>query len=240
MDYSAVNISICDDDANYVSQLENVINKILFQDDTEYQLSTFTSPADLLNCTQRCDILFLDIEMPEMGGFTAARGMLEKHPGIKIIFLTSHEEFIQEAFKVKAYRYLYKPISEPAIEEALEDAIRELCDVDGIIIKQRSSQYFIRFSDIYYIESLGEQSALYMRDVHYLTSKTLKQWLLDIGKPGFYLCHKSYIVNFAHAIQIEKGKITLDNKNNVPISIRNFAVIKKAFHEYIQDHSRFL
>ncbi len=122
----SIRVSICDDDVDEVAKLKNIVEDYLQMQGIAYDMKTYHSPDMLLHEYEMQDILFLDIEMPEYDGLTVAGEIRKKDEDVRIVFLTSHREYIQKAFVVRAYRYLYKPYQRTEIHEVLEDATKEL------------------------------------------------------------------------------------------------------------------
>lgn len=115
-------IAICDDDKVMCDEICKKIN----QYNCNYYIDLFRGGMDLLNIDKIYDIVFLDIEMSGIDGMETASLLRQKNNNEHIIFLTSHSEFMQEAFKVKAFRYLNKPIKQEELIEALNAAEKEI------------------------------------------------------------------------------------------------------------------
>lgn len=123
-------IAICDDETILCKELKEKISKFY----SEYSIDTFHSGKELLRCPNEYDIIFLDIEMPGEDGMETAKKLRSQNCKSYIIFLTSHTEYMPDAFKVKAFRFLAKPLDEEHLKEALADAQKELADSKKIII----------------------------------------------------------------------------------------------------------
>ena len=134
-------IAICDDEEIPIRYIKNKLEQELQKMEvTSYQLDIYYSGVDLLKNKKTYDILLLDIEMPEMDGFSVAKGMnqLKKKP--LIIFLTSHREFMSKGYHVKAFRYLLKPISDQEFQEAIFSAIKEITSFQGVMKKTEKAK----------------------------------------------------------------------------------------------------
>jgi len=235
---NSINVAVCDDDPVYLKEIGSILKKIMFSYNIVGSIITFIDPNALLERITEFDLLFLDVEMPGKDGFAVARHIQNVKPTMKIVFLSSHREYIQDAFKVKAYRYLYKPAATDEICEVVDDALKEIVNVDGIVVATRDSEKYLSINNIYYIESLGDRTAMYYRNSHILTTKTLKDWMQLLKTRGFWRVHKSYAVNFANVVQVEKGKVLLSNSEHVPLSVRNYASTKEAYHNYIKSNAK--
>lgn len=140
-------IAICDDEKIYLEEISQNIKKR----NSDYKINVYNSGAELVKNNPDYDIIFLDIEMPDMDGMTTAERLREmKFDGI-IIFLTSHTEFMPDAFKVKAFRFLSKPIDAKKLYEALCAAEKEIMNTEHVIIKCNGNSVYMKLTDIVFI-----------------------------------------------------------------------------------------
>ena len=115
------NIAICDDEKSALDILSGAIVSAFKNYDVDAVVETFARPAALLERMKSCtfDLLFLDIEMPGLGGLALAKALKDIDPDTHIVFVTSYEQYAVDAFSVRATGYLLKPAH-------LEDVRREL------------------------------------------------------------------------------------------------------------------
>lgn len=87
----------------------------------------FTNPEEALEYTKntKIDAAFLDIEMPDMDGFTLAHHMLDLQSWIAVVFVTAYNEYAVEAFRLNALDYLLKPVNKERLKETLDRIIKE-------------------------------------------------------------------------------------------------------------------
>ncbi len=108
-------VAVCDDE----KIICNEIKKRLLEVRPEFEVSLFSSGDELIKSDKNFDLIFLDIEMPQLDGMETAKVIRKNHKNEYIIFLTSHSELMVEAFKVKAFRFLEKPIELNTFREVL-------------------------------------------------------------------------------------------------------------------------
>ena len=168
---------------------------------------------------QEPDLVFLDVQMPEMSGLEVVREVgVEAMP--LTIFVTAYDQYALEAFEAHALDYLLKPIEEARFEEALERArqqlrrveadtlnrqlrgvLREYADEDqedGIerfTVRSRDRIYFVDAEDVQWIESEGDYVALHDGEDAHLVRKTMKKLEEQLDSAQFLRVHRSYIVN---------------------------------------------
>lgn len=163
------------------------------------------------------EIVFLDVNMPQMDGFQLLERLNWK--GFNLIFVTAHQEFALKAIKNNALDYLLKPID---YEELLKTIERikskearseekfnygELQDIvqhslkQRILINLRSGMEYVNLSDIVYLESQSNYTKIYLTDSReLLTAKGLKEFEAQLCNPElpFMRVHHSFMVNLQH------------------------------------------
>ena len=169
---------------------------------------------------QAPDLVFLDVQMPEMTGLEVVREVgVDDMP--LTIFVTAYDQYALEAFEAHALDYLLKPIEEERFAEALERARRQLQRADaealrdqlrGVLreyaeedeedagierftIRSRNRIYFVDTEDVQWIESEGDYVALHDGEEAHLVRKTMKQLEQELDPDRFLRVHRSYIVN---------------------------------------------
>ena len=169
---------------------------------------------------QAPDLVFLDVQMPEMTGLEVVREVgVDDMP--LTIFVTAYDQYALKAFEAHALDYLLKPIEEERFAEALERArrqlqradaealrdqlrgvLREYAEEDGedagierFTIRSRNRIYFVDTEDVQWIESEGDYVALHDGEEAHLVRKTMKQLEQELDPDRFLRVHRSYIVN---------------------------------------------
>ena len=140
-------IGICDDELQICKIIEKKIRTILhklYGDDDEYfDIRVYCSAKDLLEKIENIDIVFLDVEMPEMDGMEAGKIIFERNPECRIIIATSNEKRYSEAFRFYAHRYLNKPLQQEEIREAIVSAVSRTVGNSTIEVYQNKIKYNI-------------------------------------------------------------------------------------------------
>lgn len=107
-------------------------------------------------------MIFLDIEMTGINGINAAFALRERgYDGI-IIFLTSYTEFMPDAFKVKAFRFLDKPLDSEKFYKAFSEAKKEIMNTEHILLSYISGKtVYLKLADIVYLEAYGDRTYIF-------------------------------------------------------------------------------
>lgn len=229
-------IAICDDDKVICRQLR----QLLEVRDWSYQIDTYSAGEELLDTKKKYDIIFLDIEMKQINGLRTAKYLREKKRGDYIIFLTSHMEYMPDAFKVKAFRFLNKPIQIKQFDEAISEAEKEVFDNEKIVIAcQGKRTNLVGYRDIVYVEALGDGTCVYTTDGEYITGKPLKYWQETLGEEHFFCIHKTYLVGMRHVKGIQNGECCIGEVElRLPIARRRRAEFQNFFLTYIKKNAR--
>lgn len=222
-------------------------------------LKSFSSSLAALDFLREntVDILFSDIQMPEITGITLLK-ILQKKP--LVILTTAYSEYALEGYELEVFDYLLKPISlerflkavekatirltaaqpQPAAQQVVQEKI-----VQEIIVNSEGSQGFIfvkdgtklvkiRLNEIQYIEGLKDYVCIHTKDKDstlkkIVTLQTMKSLESQLSENQFIRIHNSYIIAFDAIDAIDKEKVQI-GKNFIPIS----DTYRKAFKEFIE------
>lgn len=187
--------------------------------------------------TLKPDIVFLDIEMPEMNGFR----LLEQLDTISfsIIFVTAYNEFALKAFRFSALDYLLKPLDSRELTEAVNKAEKrqrtdqrqiELlkAQLQGgqlpqkIAIPSREGVVFAELKDLVYCEADSNYTKLFLTNgKNYLLSKTLREVQEVLEERNFLRVHRQYLINLDHIKSYHKGDaayLVMHGDINIPVA----------------------
>lgn len=233
--YVQLKVAVCEDEKITSEYLCEQISEIK----PEYIIETYLSGEELLLSDTIYDIIFLDIEMPGRNGMDIAKELRERKCSSYIVFMTSHTEFMPEAFKVKAFRFLEKPINQKKIEEALVGAEKEICSDESLVLKEVGNERAVDTSKIIYIESCNNKTIVHTTEDTFETYYTLKDWCGQLSGEEFVQVHKFYIVSMRYVKKIEDNNMILrESEIKIPVSRRNIKVTKDAFYNYIRQNAR--
>ena len=203
---------IIDDEPSSQNVLKSFINKVEYLD-LKHACNDALEALEYLK-KNPIDLLFLDINMPQLSGISFYKS-LQNPP--KVIFTTAYSEYALEGFNLNATDYLLKPFSFERFLKAVSK-IKDIKDdkVDSIIIKSDKKLHQIKLEDIYYIESLGDYIKVHLKDKFLVVYKTLKNMNNDLPKSIFTQIHKSFIINKNKVDYIE-GNLVIINSNKIPL-----------------------
>lgn len=213
-------IVIVDDENDALEALEWKLNRYIDNVEIIKCISPLES-IEIINKTQP-DIVFLDIQMPEMDGFTLLENLTNRK--FNLIFTTAHDEFALKAIKVSAIDYLLKPVDKDELMEALdkiqqqkkgdllEDKLQMLlgnineANSDKINISADGKVYLLDRNDVIMLKSDKSYTTLYLtNEQQIVVSKTLKEVEKKFQFPQFFRVHNSYLINLTHVKEYLKG-----------------------------------
>lgn len=230
-----LNCAIVDDEPLALSLLESYVNKTPFLDLTGKYSSAMQAMKELPD--MKVNLLFLDIQMPELNGLEFSR-MVD--PQTRIVFTTAFGQYAIDGYRVNALDYLLKPISYPdflqAANKALQwfDLVQKPEEKESIYVKSDYKLVQIELKKILYIEGLKDYIKIYLEDspkpiLSLMSMKSMEE-LLPANR--FMRVHRSYIVQKEKIRIIDRGRIVFD-KTYIPISDS----YKQAFQSFLDERS---
>jgi DNA-binding LytR/AlgR family response regulator len=186
-------------------------------------VGTTTNPIEALKmaATQKVDLVFLDIQMPELSGIDFIKALNGKS---KIILTTAYSEFALESYELDVVDYLLKPIRLPRFLSAVQKAIKETNDVetaspqqgseggDYIFVKTESKGKLLKINldDIDYIEGMKNYVAIYRGGQKTMVYTSMKELEERLSNKQFIRVHKSFIIPIAKLSGIEGNLVRME------------------------------
>ncbi len=206
-------------------------------------LESFTSAIKALEFLQTnpVDLMFVDINMPDLSGMEFVKSLA--HPP-KVIFTTAYREYAVEGFQVDAADYLVKPISFPAFLKAVDKTIQRYFTYSDAVENIRHNEQFLFIKTEYKIVRIDLNNIKYiegMRDyirIHLVGENSImallkmKNIIEHLPPEHFMRVHRSYIVNLDKVHTIERNRIIFDKNVYIPISEQ----YKEAFQKFLDEN----
>ncbi len=243
-----LNCAVVDDEPFALELMESYVKKTPFLELTGKYSSAVSAMKDLSG--KKTDLLFLDIQMPELNGMEFSR-MVGNHT--RIIFTTAFSQYAVDGYRVNALDYLLKPISYPDFLEAAnkalqwfdltqqqtaaEDTKQQTADteqIDSIYVKSDYKLVQIKIEQILYVEGLKDYIKIHTEDrprpvLSLMSMKSMEELL---PAAHFMRVHRSFIVHKDKIKVIDRNRIVF-GKVYIPISDS----YKKEFQEYLSKRS---
>jgi len=234
-------VIIVDDEADAITVLENIINI----NKTDYEIvAKTTNPVDAVGLIveHKPDVVFIDIEMPELDGFQVLKSIPDIN--FEVIFATAYENYAVKAIKENALDYILKPATIPEVLEALEKAKKRKLDkknsfpeyetlldnvnnkrLSKIKIPTSSGFEFVETSDLISLEADGPYTTAYFKNSDKLViSKSIKQLEELLETNSFFRLHRSFIVNVEYIKRFERDRysVVMSDGSVIPLSRRRY------------------
>ncbi len=242
-----MNYVVIDDEINAVNYL---INKLSSYEDMNMAAS-FTNACDGLSYLLKnpCDILFLDIEMPNINGIYIAEQIYSLYPDTKICFISAYDGYAIKAFELCAIDYILKPYS----DERLRKCIEKICISNSAVPQYKELDSHISYSldiicgfndedislinynEIYYFETINGNVFIHTEKKVYQGNKSLTFYEKKLEKHLFFKTHKCYVVNLSKAdhfsprINYTYDMYFKEIKDRVPVSRSKVKELKQFF-----------
>jgi len=228
----AMNIAICDDEQNTLNYQKEMIRNVCAELNISAQVYIFGNGKDLIESAQPFDIVFLDIEMGDENGFEIAAKWQNRDKWL-IVFLTSHDEYLPDGYKVRAFRFLTKPLDRTKLVETISSAA-EVINNRQIELVDEKGTHLIYIKDILYAETVkkGKKIRIVTEEREYFDSRSLEELEEKVSDVGLYRCHRCFLVNFSSISSYNKSVIILKNNENVPLSRRRMQDFVRAFDSW--------
>jgi two-component system, LytTR family, response regulator len=176
------------------------------------------------------DLVFLDVQMPEYGGFDVLELLGGELPPA-IIFVTAYDEYALRAFEAGALDYLLKPFDDARFSRALSRAKDKLAYYGSaqparrLAVKSRGQVLFLKTADIDWIEAAGYYACLHVGSETHIMRRTLVELERDLGEDKFIRIHRSIIVNVERiqSLELHNGgeyEVVLKSKVRLQLSRR--------------------
>ena len=235
-----------DDEPLALGQIKAYISKVPFLEHVAEFSNAIDAQRFLAN--ESVDLIFVDINMPDLTGTEFVRSLTTQRP--MIIFTTAYSEFAVEGFKLDAVDYLLKPFSFADFNRSANKALSlyelikgnsnpsssdgeaDPSDNEHISIRADHKVSLIKVKDIIYIESSGEYVRLHLADgSRIMTLFRIKNIETTLPSDMFMRIHRSYIVNLKCVTGYARGRVFLNNNEYVPLG-ENY---KEPFQNYIKE-----
>ena len=240
-----LSIVVCDDDVNFINYvLKPAFGELLEHNSARFTVQYFSNPLQVLEFFQENnipDILFLDIEMPDMNGKVLAGKLRAIDRSFSLVFISSYEKEVFDSFKYQTMDFIPKNLMEEPYSSKLLQIIQRHTSVqmpaESIEIIDKSGQLMQRkflLNNIlgFYIKNRAIYLMTYS-DEFELVEKKFKKIEDNYLPRGFAISHRNYLVNTSHIRAIKSNALLLDNEKSVPVSVRCLKPLRDAFNKYL-------
>ncbi|VEU79866.1 LytR/AlgR family response regulator transcription factor [Haploplasma axanthum] len=236
-----VSIALCDDEKIFLSHYEDKIKSLSQKLKINLEIIKFTSGESLLfyleDYPTQFDIIYLDILMNTTNGIDIGMKIKEINPSIQIIFLTSSESYVYDAFSVSPVNYLIKDRDSKKFDEVFKLAIKnvnESFDKDVFIHETRAKKLIIPYTDIVYFEVYKRIIIIHLKNRETIQIyKALNELEFELEKKKFVRAHRSYLVNMQYIKNITNQSVNLKTEEEVPLGRKYITIVRESLNDYL-------
>ncbi|MCB0801976.1 MAG: response regulator transcription factor [Flavobacteriales bacterium] len=199
-------------------EVERLISWLENHPNVQY-LGDYSSALEIQKVTKDVELLFCDIEMPEVSGFDFIRTLKHKP---QIAFISSHGNYALDSFEFEPIHFIQKPIEQSRVLEAIERARLNIdlgnCLKDFIFVKTGTSDFIkVDFGNILFLNSMDDFVQIHLENSRITTYTRLKDIKKRLPKT-FIQTHRSFIVNVKQIHSVNTKDLELHNGMEIPIS----------------------
>ena len=222
-------IGICDDEKVIRDKIEKICVNVTGEYDTDTAVKTYSDGKEVLE--ENFDILILDIEMEDVDGIAVKNYFQSRKKDTIIIFVTSHNEMMSQAFGVNVMGFVTKSYLDSQLPVMLESAIKRVMNTVNIEGVDSRKVCYIEAEHIYNILHLENDTEMSVRR----SSADLEKMLEGVG---FIRVHRTYIINMAYVEHIRDKSVVINGKE-IPVSSRLKSRLKKEYSRYCRENARY-
>lgn len=180
------------------------------------------------------DLVFLDIEMPQLDGIAVAKRLRAMRSDVPIVFLTSHIEYALEGYEVNALRYLTKPLRTEKLREVLSHVAEQMAKQRILWLKTELGEEKVPVGDILYMEAQNQNIMICTKSGSYCVRYNMADYETELEADGFFRIHRGYLVSLGHIKSIGKNEVTMNDRTVLPVSRTKDKALKEALFQYIR------
>lgn len=233
-----IRAAICEDDKFFIKHVYAKIRTIFDNFQEEYILDCFVSGKDFLEKIRErviYDLVFLDIDMPEIDGISIGVVLRKNFSDVKIIYISSREYLVFDSFKTNPYSFIPKSRLDQMLLPTLSSLYHSMHAPEQLIIFSAGGiQYRWNALKLIYVECIDRILYIHFEDRVEEIYYTLKEMEQILEPHGFLRTHKSFLINYRFIYSIGKNEVVLDTKECLPLSKRRANETIQKFHKLMQ------
>ncbi|MDD6827491.1 MAG: LytTR family DNA-binding domain-containing protein [Oscillospiraceae bacterium] len=240
-----VNIAICDDNIIFMNHFKSIVESCLSKYTGDFQITTVSNGNLLLakNTESEFDVVFLDIDMPDISGFDVAKTLRDNFSRCFLIFITNHAELVYESMDFQPFNFIRKNCGitvEESIEKIISKLIHHIKQYEKIMLEDDiSGRIAVYIKDIVFIESdkhyvlyhvTGKEFPIRMRD-------NIGNLEVKYASYDFVRIHKRYLINFRFLSNIDgkRNEVALGALHtNLPLSKNYKKVVDEKYTLFLR------
>lgn len=231
-----ISVAIVDDNVNDINRLKECLCLYGKEKNINFSFKEYSNGVDFLTGFRpEHDIVFLDVDMPNMDGFRTAEKLRELDTNVVLIFVTNLAQYAIEGYKYDAIDYVVKPIKYYPFAMKMKKIIQRCVDKHEsvVFVGTGMGEAKIPVESIYYIEINLHDIVYHTEHGEYYARGSLKKVEEQLPKSQFCRCNSCYIVNLKHVKGVEDNTVNVGNFR-LALSRPRRKIFTEAMHAYYQ------
>lgn len=228
-------IAICEDFEKHRCLIKEELAKTIAEEYTVHEFATLEDFRKNYQTDSRgFDIILMDIELEDGSGIDLGEETNRYYPLAQIIYITSYTHYFSEVYDTEHVWFINKHELEKYLPKAIQKARKALWHSRNLHLNfsWQKVKYSIIQDEIIYIERCLRVSEIHTRTEVYKTSEKLDELLKQLTS-AFISCHRSYIINMKNITKLQKNKVVLNDKFEIPISRSREEELKKEYSMFL-------
>lgn len=209
-------ILVCDDEAEVLNSEAEILKKLFSDKVKSAEIVKTTDPSEVMRGKESFDMAFLDIEMDGISGLELAEAVLAKNPDCFVFFVTNYSNYLDDAFDVRAFRYITKPMDEARLSDSIDKALLKIKDSRKILYVNAMGhrEVAIKMGSILYIENKNRHTRIVTSNGEIMVEEPFSavKALIEKEAETFVLTHQSYFVNVKYVSGYNNKMVTVGSK----------------------------
>ena len=228
-------IGICDDEEQYRAQIKSLCSAFFDAQKQDFSLIEFTSGEEVLAYRgDKIHLLFLDIEMPGMGGLEVLSKVRRNDRIWRIVFVTSHKELKWETIDLKTLAFLEKPLEKAGVETCIKTVLRENRENIEICYKTFKGTGHVRLDEVISVQAQGNYVIICSGKGEIPGYESIKTIEKQTDGTTLIRTHKSYLANLQYVKSINGDELLMTNGVVIPVGRKYLALVKEAYYSFIR------
>lgn len=236
-----INIAVCDDEQESLDMIRKELCKAAERLNITIETYPYMDGSEVVdlicNNKEDFDILFLDIDMPNISGLEVAKKIRDAGSDIVLIFISAHEQYVFESIDYNPFKYIRKNKIKEEMEYSLKRAYKRISseNVKNIVVKTQDGEVRLKHTSIMYFEVYARRMSVFTNDNqqrNLVGRKSIKNLYSELNNEDFIQIHSGCIVNVKYIDEYSGHDITLDNGTKLIVSRSRIKEVKEAISSY--------
>lgn len=233
-------IAICEDDHADIMCLQEMLEQCGEKRGAEYHIDTYQTGKELVSASEAYDVLFLDIDLPDINGIELATVIREKDVVVSIIYLTNYSDLHRFVLPVHPFAYLTKPISEDKLEKTMDDLeqynrrLEKSKNIPTIYFNTMQGAVKLSVDEICYFEYMSKKVKIVTNEGEFFLKSSIREVYEQVEKYEFAYLHRAFIINMWRVRRVLSKDVKMDDGSIIPIAQRRYSEFKGQFNDFLQ------